>query len=73
MAQEKFETIRQTAVIDGTPNEVFEAHVDPRKHSEFICSPATGSLKVRGRFTARDGYIKGRFLELKKGKKVVRE
>jgi activator of HSP90 ATPase len=73
MTSLKFETITQTAVIDGAPNEVYEAYVDPRKHSEFTGSPATGSPKVGERFTAWDGYIEGRFLELEKGKKIVHE
>src|SRR5271157_114682 len=69
----KFKTIKQTIVIDATPDEVYEAYTDPGKHSEFTGSPATGKVKISGRFTAWDGYISGRFLELEKGKKVVHE
>jgi len=69
----KFETIRQTVVIAATPDEVYDAYVDPEKHSEFTGSPATGSPRVGGRFTAWDGYIMGRYLELVKGRKIVHE
>jgi activator of HSP90 ATPase len=69
----KLETIVQTASIDATPDEVYEAYTDPKKHSEFTGSPATGSPRVGGRFTAWDGYISGRYVELVKGKKIVHE
>ena len=72
-AQMKFETIEQTAVIDATPEEVYDAYTDPKRHSEFTGSPAEGSPRVGGRFTAWDGYIKGRFLELERGRRVVHE
>ncbi len=69
----KFKVIRQVELIDATPDEVYEAYVDPEKHSEFTGSPAKGAPRVGGRFTAWDGYISGKFLELEKGKKVVHE
>lgn len=69
----KFETIVQTVLIDATPDEVYDAYTNPEKHSEFTGSRATGSPKAGGRFTAWDGYISGRYLELAKGKKVVHE
>jgi len=69
----KFETIEQRAVIGATPDEVYEAYTDPEKHAAFTGSPAEGTPKVGGRFTAWDGYIEGKFLELVKGKKIVHE
>ena len=69
----KFETIVQSAVIGATPDKVYEAYTSPERHSEFTGSRATGSPRVGGRFTAWDGYISGRFLELVKGKKIVQE
>ena len=69
----KFEVIKQTALIDASPAEVFDAYVDPDKHAAFTGSPATGSPKVGGRFTAWDGYISGKFIELDRGRKIVHE
>lgn len=68
-----FRVIKQTAFIDAHPDDVYEAYVDPKKHSEFTGSQATGSPKVGGRFTAWDGYISGKFIELEKGKRIVHE
>ena len=66
-------TIKQTVVIPASPMEVYEAYVDPQKHCEFTDSKATGKPKVGGKFTAWDGYIFGKFLELEPGKRVVQE
>ncbi|HZW85776.1 MAG TPA: SRPBCC domain-containing protein [Nitrososphaerales archaeon] len=69
----EFEEIRQTCVIDATPDDVYEAYVDPKKHAAFTGSPATGAAKVGGTFTAWDGYIKGKYLKLEGGKRIVHE
>ncbi len=69
----KFTTIRQTAVLEATPDEVYEAYVDPAKHAEFTGSAAEGSKRAGGKFTAWDGYISGKWLELERGKKIVHE
>ena len=69
----KFEVIEQTATVDANPIEVYDAYVDPKKHAYFTGSPATGSSKVGGSFTAWDGYISGKFLELVRGKKILHE
>ena len=69
----KGKTIRQRVVISATPNEVYEAFVDPKKHSKFTGSKATFDPRVGGEFTAWDGYISGKNLELKEGKRIVQE
>ena len=67
-------TITQKVVIPKvSPKQVYEAYVDPKKHSEFTDSKATGKPVVGGKFTAWDGYISGKFLELEAGKRVVQE
>jgi uncharacterized protein YndB with AHSA1/START domain len=69
----KFATIRQTVLIDASPLEVYEAYVDPRKHAAFTGQAARGTPKAGGRFTAGDGYISGRYVELEKGKRILHE
>lgn len=73
MSALKFKTIRQEAIIDAHPEEVFEAYVDPRKHAAFTGSAAAGTARVGGKFTAWDGYISGRYLKLEKGKEILHE
>jgi activator of HSP90 ATPase len=67
-------TITQKVIIPKvSPKQVYEAYVDPKKHSEFTGSEATGKPVVGGKFTAWDGYISGKFLELEESKRVVQE
>jgi len=66
-------TIKQKVVIPASPKEVYDAYVDPKKHSAFTASKATGKAVVGGKFTAWDGYIFGKYLELDDGKRVVQE
>ena len=69
----KKSTITQKVIVEATPTEVYDAFVDPKKHSEFTGSKATGKPTVGSRFTAWDGYIQGKILELEKGKRIVQE
>jgi uncharacterized protein YndB with AHSA1/START domain len=69
----KFGEIKQTVLIDASPVEVYEAFVDPKKHSAFTGQGATGTPRIGGRFTAGDGYISAKFLELEKGKRILQE
>jgi len=69
----KVSTIRQKTLIPTTPDEVYEAFLDAKKHSAFTGSKATCDPKVGGKFSAWDGYISGKNLELEKGKRIVQE
>jgi activator of HSP90 ATPase len=69
----KFGIIEQTVFFEAAPMEVYDALLDPRKHSAFTGSPATTSARKGATFTAWDGYITGKNLELVKGKKIVQE
>ena len=67
-------TIKQTEFIPGAkPQEVYDALVDPRKHTEFTGAKATGQAKAGAKFTAWDGYITGKHLQLEPGKRLVQE
>ncbi len=69
----RVKTIRQRAVVKATPIQVYDAFVTPRLHSAFTGSPATGSARVGGKFTAWDGYISGVNRELVRGRKIVQD
>src|SRR5215469_3626048 len=64
-------TITQKVVIPAPPQKVYDAFVKPALHAEFTESPATGSGRIGGKFTAWDGYISGVNRELERGKKIV--
>ncbi len=65
--------ITQKVIIPATPIEVYEAYIDEEKQTEFTGSKATSDSRVGGEFTAWDGYITGKYLELEPGKKIVQE
>jgi activator of HSP90 ATPase len=69
----KTETIKQNVSVPATPEEVYEAFIDPKKHSKFTGSKATCDPKVGGKFTAWDGYISGKNLQLEPAKKILQE
>ena len=73
MTSFRFRTIRQRVMVDASPSEVYEMYVDAKKHAEFTGSAATGVARVGSSFSAWDGYISGKFLELKQGQRIVQE
>jgi activator of HSP90 ATPase len=66
-------TITQTVVVSATPRQVYEAFLNPKIHAAFTGSPATGSTRVGGKFTAWDGYIFGVHRELVKDCLIVQD
>ena len=66
-------SITQKVVVPASPQDVYEALVTPKIHAAFTESPATGSARVGGKFTAWDGYISGVNRELSPGKKIVQD
>jgi activator of HSP90 ATPase len=69
----KTTTVRQKVIVEASPEQVYDALTDEVKHSAFTGSKATCEARVGGNFTAWDGYISGKNLELKHGEKIVQE
>lgn len=69
----EFGEIKQTVFIKTSPEEVYDALLNAKKHSAFTGSPAKTNARVGSEFTAWDGYITGKNLELVKGEKIVQE
>ena len=67
----KTKRIRQSVTFKASPHAVYEALMDSRKHARFTGAKARISRKVKGRFTAYDGYIEGIHLDLVPDKKIV--
>ena len=59
--------------VNASPAEIYQALMDPKKHAKITGSPASISRNVGGKFTAWDGYIFGKNLELEPGKRIVQE
>jgi activator of HSP90 ATPase len=67
-------TIRQRVSFPtASPEDIYRALLSSKEHSELTGSKARCSAKVGGNFTAWDGYISGKNIELVKDKKIVQE
>src|SRR5690349_22725823 len=69
----KTKTIRQVAFIPAKPVENYDAFLNEKKHSAFTGAKATCDRRVGGKFTAWDGYIKGKNITLENGRRIVQE
>jgi uncharacterized protein YndB with AHSA1/START domain len=73
MAQQKTSAIRQRVTILASPLAVYRALTNARQHAAFTQARATGVARNGARFTAWDGYISGRHIELTPAQRIVQE
>ncbi len=64
-------TIKQNVRLQAKPADVYDAILDAKKHAAFTGSKATCTPRIGGKFTAYDGYIWGKILELEEGRRIV--
>ncbi len=57
--------------VAATPRAVFDAWMSSKAHTDMTGGAAEIDAKVGGEFTAWDGYIRGRTLELEPGKRIT--
>jgi activator of HSP90 ATPase len=67
----KTESITMSATIPAAPKAIYDAWMTGKGHSAMTGSAATGAAKVGGKYTAWEGYISGKTLELEPGKRIV--
>lgn len=67
----KTTVIRQTATIPASPDKVYRALMNSGIHSDFTGAKAVIGAKPGSYYSAYDGYIVGKSLELVPGKKIV--
>ena len=60
-----------SAVIPASASEIYKAWLTSKGHAAMTGSPAKASGKVGGKFTAWDGYIFGKTLELTPNQRIV--
>jgi uncharacterized protein YndB with AHSA1/START domain len=66
-----FGIIEQVEHFSASPEVVYRALTDAKTHSAFTGAAAKIGAKVGGAFSAWNGYIKGRIVELVPGEKIV--
>lgn len=65
------ESLKVSTTLPVSPEKVYKAWLSSKEHSAFTGGEAKIANKVGGKFTAWDGYITGKTLELKPYKKIV--
>ena len=67
----KKDSLRMSAVIAAAPRAIYDAWMSGKGHTAMTGSKASVTAKVGGKYTAWEGYISGRTLELKPGARIV--
>jgi activator of HSP90 ATPase len=65
------ESIHLSITLPVSAEKLYKAWLNSKEHSAFTGGPATVSDKLKGTFSAWDGYISGENLELVANKKIV--
>ncbi len=60
-----------STTLHATPEQIFRAWLSTDGHTAMTGSPAKVDSRVNGKFTAWDGYISGKTLELKPYTRIV--
>jgi uncharacterized protein YndB with AHSA1/START domain len=69
----KTTTIVQHVFLQATPEQVYDAWVDPALTAAIIGGECTGAPRVGEKFTAWNGYIKGAHKELVRGERIIQD
>ncbi len=64
-------SISLSAVIPATPEQIYKAWMSGKGHAAMTGSSATVVAKAGGKFTAWEGYISGKTLELEPGRRIL--
>jgi len=65
--------ITLSAILNVKPEIAYKAWLNGKEHSNFTGSPAKINPKVGGTFTAWDGYISGKTMELEPNKRILQK
>jgi activator of HSP90 ATPase len=65
------ESFTLSAIIPATPKQIFEAWLSSEGHSRMTGSQAKVQSGIGGTFTAWDGYIWGKTLELEPYRRII--
>jgi activator of HSP90 ATPase len=64
-------TIKQSYFFEATPLEIYELLMDEQKHSAFTGAEAKIQKHVGTEFSAWDGYIQGKNIDLEPAQRIV--
>nr|MDO8113437.1 SRPBCC family protein [Candidatus Sigynarchaeota archaeon] len=65
------ESLKMSTTLLASPKEIYEAWLDSKKHGAMTGSPAVVDPSIGGQFSAWDGYIEGKTIELEPNQRIV--
>jgi activator of HSP90 ATPase len=65
------ESIQLSTILTASPEQLYKAWLSSKEHAAFTGSSAQINPNLNGDFTAWDGYIQGKNLELKPYQRIV--
>jgi uncharacterized protein YndB with AHSA1/START domain len=65
------DAFRLSTLVSALPERVYSAWLDSNAHTAFTGGAAKVDAAIGGKFTAWDGYIQGRTVELLQGRRIV--
>ncbi len=71
MKSSKTDSIKASALIPAPPEAIYAAWMSSKGHGEMTGSPANVTARAGSQFSAWDGYISGRTLELKPPSRIL--
>jgi activator of HSP90 ATPase len=71
MKGKKADSTKTSALIPAEPEAIYAAWMSSKGHREMTGSPAKVTARVGSKFSAWDGYISGRTLELKPHTRIL--
>ena len=71
MKSKKTDSIKASAVIPARPEAIYAAWMSSKGHGEMTGSSASVTARVGSKFSAWDGYISGKTLELKPHSRIL--
>jgi uncharacterized protein YndB with AHSA1/START domain len=71
MKSKKTDSIKVSATIPAEPREVYSAWMSSKGHGEMTGSSAKVTARIGSKFSAWDGYISGKTLELKPYSRIL--
>ncbi|MGD0724766.1 MAG: SRPBCC domain-containing protein [Spirochaetia bacterium] len=71
MKSKKTDSIKVSATIPAEPREVYSAWMSSKGHGEMTGSSAKVTARIGSKFSAWDGYISGKTLELKPDSRIL--
>ena len=65
------ESLEASTILPASPQQIYLAWLDSTEHGSFTGSTAEIDPQVGGNFTAWDGYIRGKTLELEPYRRIL--